>query len=124
VKLGVTNHAAERFQERVKPALGLIQARQELVALVEMTDAEIASEPPDWLRGFRPDSDGYIELSDGVVAGVMDGVIATILVRGGAPSSYRQQRNENRARRRARKRVERQVASFKGTGKEPRRSWA
>lgn len=35
MKLGITNHAVERYVERVKPALGLDAARRELLALLD-----------------------------------------------------------------------------------------
>jgi hypothetical protein len=80
VKLGPTNHAVERYIERVKPALSAVVARQELEALIEMS-LPSSPTPPAWLSAFEPDTEAFLELSDGIAGAVKGNTVTTILVR-------------------------------------------
>ncbi len=60
-KVGVTRHAVERYQERVRPDLTFVQARAELVGMVGTAPA---IEPPPWAGIPRL----CLELAPGVVA--------------------------------------------------------
>ena len=120
--LNVSSHAIERYRERVKPALDFDPAKLELEALLEIA-GPFETEPPEWMRGEQPENDGFIELSDGIVAAIQGGYVATILTRSGASSVYRQRRNENKAAKKRARRGRKALDNLNGSGREPRRRW-
>lgn len=105
MKLWVSDHAVERYIERVAPGLDELTAREQLRLLLEM--AEVKPEPPEWTEGtdFRR-SPAYAEVSDGIAVALEPSgnnrlIATTVLVRGGRDSKARA---AHKARKRARKR--------------------
>lgn len=94
----LTEHAVRRYNERVKPTLGLGACRRELEALLAGAE-EVAR--PEWLHAHHPDTESYLELADGIVAGVQGGAVATVLIRAETSPVYRRAKNEQRRKRRA-----------------------
>lgn len=101
MKVRVTDHAVERFQERVRPTLDLAACRRELLRLTGACAPKPL--PPAWKHHdpqIRPDS-LYAELSDGVCAVLTPrGHVLTIVTRAGSGAQHRQNKNELKARRR------------------------
>jgi hypothetical protein len=103
--LVLTTHAAQRYQERVKPALDIDICRQELTALAAaspiQTDAPWERWPADIEPPSIPPPDGYIELAPSIWAVVaIDGdkvTLLTVLVNRSLSSPRRQKRNEAKA---------------------------
>lgn len=105
VSFRVTEHAVERYQERVKPWLSIDAARRELLALVELAD--FTTRKPTWAT--EPElavPRGYLLLCDSVALPVArNGSITTCVTRGGIGNDElrRRRTNRKRARRRARR---------------------
>lgn len=83
VRLYPTQHAVDRFNEKVRPALSWQQARTELLRL--MRDARLVPQP-GWCKASLRDDAVLAELCDGIVAICCyhkdKCVILTVLVRG------------------------------------------
>jgi hypothetical protein len=106
----ISAHAAEQYQHRVKPALGLEEARAELEQLQPM--GEITAVEPPWVNAAKP-ARYYLLVSDSValpLAPQDGGWIATTCV---TPTTYtptrRAQRNADKASKASRKRAERRA---------------
>lgn len=93
-----SNHAIDRYRERVKPDMRRNHVKRELKHLASM--ATMADAAPKWLdKGDTPvsgeDSHGtrYLEVTDGIcftLTRVHDGWLATTcLIRGGHVAKYR-----------------------------------
>lgn len=104
----VTQHAAERYVERVKPALTVSQAAVEIRHL-----AELAGEPtekPSWVinEERREQMDGWLPISDGICLPLhrVNGrwVARTILTRAGLSPERRSSRRDAKRRRKKRDR--------------------
>ena len=117
----VSDHAIVRYQERVKPALTREQAKRELEALVG-TAQGLGKEQSPWLTLSGAPVDAFLELSDGIIALVMDLTVITVLIRGGSHESVRKARNERKARRRRARRKSKDIR-FASGGSEPRVKW-
>jgi hypothetical protein len=111
----VTDHALDRFVERVRPSLGREQASDELWRLLER--ARVVGHPPGWyVPGGDADADRYVLLTPEIV---LPGVqlpsgrirLMSCICRGGIGAEARERRNARRARRRRRSgaRVKRQM---------------
>lgn len=87
-----SNHAIDRYRERVKPAMQRNHVKRELKHLATL--ATMTEAPPDWI-GNKPSEDPhrYIEITDGIcfsLVKVPDGWLATTcLIRGGHINKYR-----------------------------------
>ncbi len=96
----ISEHALERFQMRVRPALEVDAARVELQRLIEL--AEFASEPPAWHAvRTRREADGYLLVGDLLMplrylASSGSWLILTCIARGGISDRARGGRNEVR----------------------------
>ena len=85
----VSGHAAEQYQQRVKPALELDAAREELQQLVAVAD--ITSTEPPWVRAADP-APFYVVVSNALalpLAPQDDGWIATTCVAAGTYTPVR-----------------------------------
>jgi hypothetical protein len=110
----VSEHAADRFAQRVRPGLDPAQARDELARLVREFGRRV--EWPEWCHA-RSEKGFGVEVSDGVVVVVEPSsdrrgrlVAVTVKVRGGAGPEH-----EHRGQgRRARKHGRRVARSVKG----------
>lgn len=111
MSFSITNHAVERYIERVRPALEIGPARTEMTRLAR--DCGIrTTEPPDWVashdikiqRGQEvPDS--YIDIGNtGIVFVLYKNTMVTVLTRAGMGSTARQTRNAKKAEQRRIKR--------------------
>jgi hypothetical protein len=104
----ITNHAVNRYQERVKPTLDWGAAKRELTALTEI--GEVVPSLP-WLDSSAPDFAALIELSDGIAMALtrpdgVDGYIGTtVFIRGGVDEKTRAHRAEKNKRKRHRRRT-------------------
>jgi hypothetical protein len=95
--IDLTAHAIQRFRDRVRPALDLDAAADELARLAGQ--AELTPSPPEWLRGFA-----HLYLVAGDVAlplelalGDPERLVATTcLVRNGHPRRRRRRGNYRR----------------------------
>lgn len=87
---GVSNHAAEQYQARVKPMLDLPEARKELLALLTAPSCRMLTTTPKWVRGEGCEFARHYEISDGIVIPVSPaGTAVTCLVRGLRPRERR-----------------------------------
>lgn len=105
VRIGLTDHAIQRYVERVKPQMLRRHAQAELERLVEM-----AGEPgpvPDWMRPKVPCQ--ALVLSDGIALVIVseDGRLtaATCMVRGTLSPEVRAAQKAAKRRRRAQRRA-------------------
>lgn len=90
--IGVTNHAIEQYQARVKPHLGATQARRELYALLEFAE-EI--ERPYWdLSKTRHPADAYLLIAPDCAAIVVNGAAVTIITKELAEKLAKQKRRD------------------------------
>lgn len=96
-QIRVSAHAITRYKERVKPGLEWEGAKLELEALIE-TVGRIC-DYPDWTESPRHGSQ-FMELSDGLGAVIVEGVITTIVCRGGMHPKQRARKNEQRSQKR------------------------
>ena len=102
----LTTHAAERYQERVRPALDTERARDELEHLIHLSEA--TPEPPCWTDTAQ-EGDQYLNVSDGVCVVLERGEsgrlhAVTVLTRGEMSAGARAARNARKAQlRRARR---------------------
>lgn len=106
----LSDHAVERFQQRVRPALALPDAREELVHLALV--AELATEPPAWHAACCAQlAPWYLVIGDVVLPlkphwAEPDALIATTcLARGERSADVRRRRRDGRhvSRRRSRR---------------------
>lgn len=103
MRLGISNHAAARYEERVRPGIGIRAARRELLALID--PASLTTKRPS-LAHPSDEYCFYSPISDGISAVIKpDGTVATVLVRGGSGSAHRARRNERKSEQRRRKRA-------------------
>jgi hypothetical protein len=106
-QVSITNHAVERYRERIKPALSFAVARGELERLLAECDATPRAEPPRGIiRGV--DDPLYLELSPGIWLVLMpgrDGLAGvTIIFEGILSDRERERRRGVRGARRLRQR--------------------
>jgi hypothetical protein len=106
-----TDHAVRRYQERVRPTLGLGQCRRELTALAEMA-GEPSLKPPPWLTGIDTGNESYLELAEGICAPLKNGYVVTVMTAADIPPHEKEAR---RAAKRKRKRERRRLKSY-GSG--------
>jgi hypothetical protein len=113
VNIWVSDHAADRYVERVKPSLTRKQARREIEGL-----AKLAGEPQPYCR-YAPEQmefEAYLELAPGIAIALRPHdrdtmlVVTTIIQGSSTPGEVRRRREEKRKRKqksRAQKRKER-----------------
>lgn len=116
MRLGLTNHAVERYVERVKPTFDFSEARRELQRLCDLA-GEPSRERPDW--HFLPEhateaAEFYLTLSDGICAAVKGTDVVTVLTRGGSSPAHRANKRERKRRQRARRRGKPQINTRNG----------
>jgi hypothetical protein len=85
--IGVTTHAVEQYQARVKPALTVDQARRELIVLVRMADR--TAEPPAWAHVDPRHAEFWLVLGDMCWPCVRRSALTTI-ARGSKPPENRE----------------------------------
>lgn len=97
-------HAIERFQQRMRPALTLAAAEEELAELMAL--GEIVGQPPDWFaRRQLQHAPCYLVVGDFVLPLVparYDPEVlcaTTCVARGGLSDKARERRNSHRRRR-------------------------
>jgi hypothetical protein len=106
LSIGLTSHAVDRFQERVRPGLSHEQAEEELGRLIRF--GEVSSAPPRWLADTQRQRAAFYLLVGDIVL-PLDPHPAqrerlqalTCLVAGGISEAARERRNSLRARRRS-----------------------
>jgi hypothetical protein len=103
LEIHLTQHAIERFHERVRPCLTIAAAEEELARLVTMAD--VVSEPPTWhAERQRRTAAAYLVVGDLVLpaerlVGQPDVLVAvTCIARGCLSDRARARRNEARQR--------------------------
>jgi hypothetical protein len=111
--LGVSNHAVERYVERVKPHLGKRQARQELQALANLGERV---GKPSWFLGYGR-ADYYLQIGPEAVAAVRDCCITTVVTPEIVRRRHREAVNAWKAKRRARRAIKRK--EFKKHNRRP-----
>lgn len=109
-----SDHAASRYQQRVKPAFSTAQAHDELRRLASQFGGPELERPPSWAGQTTEPDRTYMEVGDDlclVLASVRDPssrVIMTVLSRGGLGDVARADRNAFNKRRRRNKRTRRE----------------
>lgn len=107
----MSQHAATRYQERVKPALDFVAAKAELERLIGMCD-EMVPELDWWPADDYGQNVGYLEVAPGVACPVVQDergrlIAATCCAYGSFGGQHRRARNawkrEQRKRRRRKK---------------------
>lgn len=103
MRVFVTDHAVERYIDRVKEHYTEDQAKAELIHLCE-TSKPLDLEQYPYLRKDR----AYIELSDGIFAPLVEigedtYRVLTLMIRGGYDEDYRTRKNERNHAKRYRK---------------------
>lgn len=102
MNLRISTHALERYAERVKPALSIAVCRQELDVL--LSAVPVSPAPPAWKFPAEDEAPFYAVLSDGIAAAINDnGVVATVIVRGGEPDDMKDRRREWKRQQRQRR---------------------
>lgn len=102
-KLFIIEHAVERYQERVKPALDRPQALAELRQL--LPSATLTSSRPSWVISGAPrPRPEWVVLTDSIVFPVMRGALVTCLTRGEVGTEMRLEHRRERRERRERDR--------------------
>lgn len=102
MRIALTEHAIERYVERVKPHLELAEARAELERLADMCPGP--SEPPAHLRERRDDADAFAEIAPGIWLVLLNGRALTCLTNAGLSEAARRNRNRRKAEHRRAKR--------------------
>jgi hypothetical protein len=97
--LQITNHAADRYVERVKPLLDREGARSEILRL--LPTARLIDFPA-WIDQSKHQGELAVELTDGIVAVVRDRWMVTICIRGSMKEKTRKSRNKRNSHDRAR----------------------
>lgn len=107
----ITDHAVDRYIERVKPLLTKELARREIEALLATQGGEINPQAPSWIpfesRAER-DFTGWIELSDGIALAFMANRAVSVFVRSGVSPTYRAHRRAAKKRKRRHSQAQKQ----------------
>ncbi len=106
MNVSLTDHAVERYIERVRPGLGYPAAKADLLRLIEQHGVMV--DRPDWYSpGRTTQADRFVQVAPGVLlpcmvmqAGRLRAM--TVICHGHVSDAHRADRN---ARRRARKRA-------------------
>lgn len=98
-RLIVSDHAAERYHERVCPRFETVdEARADLVRVLR-AHGRLQAETPEWAFTLKPHT-GVVVIGNDIVLPISEsGVLSTCLAHGHIPVGLREARN--RARRRA-----------------------
>lgn len=122
--IGISDHAVERYVERVRPGLGFVAARRELRRLIEA--GTLTATAPEWVAESADVSDAYLDAGDVAICLNVDNsrggrklVAATVLIRGSLPPLTRERRNKARRARRA----TRKGRKHGSTGAKPEARW-
>lgn len=99
-RLHLCRHAVERYQERVRPALGLAQVLSELDRVLR--HATVTRERPEWATGSNAATE-WVVLTDSICFPVVGADLVTCLTRGEFGSKVRVVRQEDRREFAARK---------------------
>lgn len=89
----LTDHAVDRYIERVKPMLSVAQAREELRRMLPMATIDRAG--PDWCSD-PGHADSFVLLSDGIVFPLYRGRLISCLTRAEVGAELRMVRREER----------------------------
>lgn len=96
----MSNHAVERYVERVRPTLDLESARGDLIRLLNSGAAVIEYERPAWCGGDdEPPADWFLLVADSFACPVRNGCAITVMARGTVSEgtrAYRKQAKKNR----------------------------
>ncbi|MDQ1584518.1 MAG: hypothetical protein QOF36_2572 [Microbacteriaceae bacterium] len=96
----LTDHAVERYQERLQRPMSFKQAKVELICLLPF--GEFSEEPPEWLPFRGRNVSGYWLLGDVCLVLCSKRVAVTCITRGELPRRIRTRRNRARRSRRYR----------------------
>lgn len=102
---GVTDHAVNRYIERLRPALSFGAAKYELIGLIPQ--AQVATEGPDWDQTRVHDADAYLMLGDDVALVVKRKTIVTVLTKGWCGVAARKYKTAKHRKRKAKPRDKR-----------------
>src|SRR4051794_33885032 len=94
----LTDHAVERYIERLQRPLDFKRAKVELICLLPF--GYFSEEPPDWLDYIDPDVSGYWIIGDLCLVLQAKRVAVTCIPRGTMLPSIRRARNNARRARR------------------------
>jgi hypothetical protein len=120
VALELSDHAVERWHERVRPGLSPEAAEDDLVATLE-THGHFA-ERPDWVAGREYPNTRWLMLGDDIAFPVQNEIVISCLTRATyRPHDRRNATNENGFARRARRASE-NPAKRKAEGREAKRN--
>lgn len=100
MSVSLSEHAVERYQERVKPALSREQAMADVVRVLALADRRGAA--PAWVTSER-DAHEWRVLADDIAFPVRDGVVVTCLTRSQPGDVLREERSEGGPRHRRRR---------------------
>jgi hypothetical protein len=113
VHIAATNHAVERYRDRVRPGYSFADARRDLLNVAEAAGT-ISDEAPSWVVESDLEADRrYMKIGDDICAvleptsGADRAVIVTVLFKGGLSPQARARRNRYAAHKRARRRARR-----------------
>ena len=117
MKVTLTEHAVQRFNERVRPGLSIAQARTELRRLVA-EHAEPCAEPPRWyFEGEQARADTLVRIGPDILlpCATRDGRLfaLTVVCRGLVGDQERAYRRRRKLAERERKRASRPAISAK-----------
>jgi hypothetical protein len=116
--LDVSDHAVERYIERVRPHLTMQRGRFELERLVR-NEGVILDAPPAWVHesdDVDRRADAWVEIgSTGLVCPVYRRIVLTIMHPGGMSTTVRERRNERKRKKKAIQRERRAVESWIGS---------
>ena len=121
MNLEVSHHAIVRYMDRVNPGLEFKDAKRELETLIRVA-GPAQPEAREWGEEPEPDSE-FIELVDGIAAGIKHGVICTVLTRGGTRPSRRAAKNKRRSQRRHARLLRSKSFTGKGRGRPEAPAW-
>lgn len=123
-RLALSEHAVQRYIERVAPVLTFDQAHDQLLLLVR-TEGVTQREAPPWVNDLPPDQthyeggrreiDGWVDLGrTGIWLPVRNSTCLSVLVQGGMSPEKRAARNARKAKRRAARRTARDFKQWRG----------
>jgi len=112
VKYRITDHAIERYCERVKPALSLLKCKLEMEGLIERFGGQPQDAPPPWLNE-DPAKVGrarYLLLTDDIAFAIVGRLVTTVLVAGGCSEETKAYRAAKKQRAKERKAARRRAS--------------
>jgi len=124
----LSQHAIERFNERVRPTLDRLQAEEELRRLLPFAQ-EVRD--LDWhvdIYKYEAPPDYYLEISDGIALAVHGRTAVTCLIRNATSQRVRDKKSAKRKRRQKRSQARRSTQKldqkYARYGRRDRQDWA